>query len=97
MKAYNFMISAVICDQNGHDTNGMVIYDVTTETRPHWLIYGPKNAILYNCKKLMSCVEWQVDDGEDSHETDYCQYVAYPEKGKSYSYLLATFEEVETE
>ena len=37
-------------------------------------------------------VKWEYDDGEDSPETEYCQYAAYTEEGNYNNYLLATIE-----
>lgn len=37
-------------------------------------------------------IQWTIDDGEDSEDTDYVQYVCYENGDKSKGYLYAKFE-----
>lgn len=87
MAKFNFLITAHIVNDNTDDV--MVIYSREMSTHPYEGSYRP---IWCKAKELVSCAMWQLDDGEDNGDTNYCQYVAYTDGD---SYLLAAWNEID--
>ena len=45
--------------------------------------------VLQSCKYNMPFAKWVLDDGDDEANTDYCQYVFYPDEANKDNYILA--------
>ena len=45
--------------------------------------------VLHKCKLNLPFAKWLLDDGDDEANTDYCQYVFYPEEENKDNYILA--------
>ena len=87
MAKFNLSITAHVVNENTDDA--MLIYSRDMSTHPYT---GSLRPIWSKCKELVSCVMWQLDDGEDNAHTDYCQYVAYTDGN---SYLLAAWNKMD--
>jgi hypothetical protein len=45
--------------------------------------------VLHSCKFNLPFAKWVLDDGDDEANTDYCQYVFYPDEANKDNYILA--------
>lgn len=45
--------------------------------------------VLKSCKFNLPFAKWVLDDGDDEANTDYCQYVFYPDEANKDNYVLA--------
>ena len=76
---YTFTITAKVGDEiltlyrKEYYTNGM---------------YYPGN-VLHYCSFNLPFAKWFLDDGDDEANTDYCQYVFYPDEANTDNYILA--------
>ena len=45
--------------------------------------------VLHYCNFNLPFAKWVLDDGDDEANTDYCQYVFYPDEANKDNYILA--------
>lgn len=58
------------------------------------VMYYPGN-VLHYCSFNLPFAKWVLDDGDDEANTDYCQYVFYPDEANKDNYLLAIWSKIE--
>ena len=51
------------------------------------MLYG--GYVLHTCVFYLPFAKWLLDDGDDDANTDYCQYVFYPDEANKDNYILA--------
>lgn len=51
------------------------------------MLYGGN--VLHTCRYNLPFAKWVLDDGDDEANTDYCQYVFYPDEANKDNYILA--------
>lgn len=88
MEKYSFVITAHIVLGDYINDDAMLVYSKDYDTYPNGGHYGQ---ILAETEKAIPCVDWSLDDGDDTAGTDYCQYVAYTDGN---SYLLASWNKI---
>lgn len=72
------------------DEDSMVLFRSDHESK-NFLPSYKKSPFLKFLEHAFPLFKWDYDDGDDTYNTDYCQYVAYTEDG-TMNYVLATLE-----
>ena len=55
----------------------------------HYNIMYFSSYVLHSCNFNLPFAKWVLDDGDDEANTDYCQYVFYPDEANKDNYILA--------
>ena len=92
MEKFSLIITAQweLKNPNGEycGTDSMTLYQTSLEAETAF-DYGSKSPFLRVLKSMFPVFDWKIDDGDDVYNTNYCQYVAYPESDNG-RYILAS-------